>query len=46
MLACALVAMVVAVAAFPEIVTAGRYALSGTIARAIAARHRINAEVA
>ena len=45
-LACALVAMVVAVAAFPEIVTAGRYALSGTIARAIAARHRINAEVA
>jgi hypothetical protein len=45
-LACALVAMVVAVAAFPEIVTAGRYALSGTIARAIAARHRINAAVA
>jgi hypothetical protein len=44
-LACALVAMVVAVAAFPEIVTAGRYALSGTIARAIAARHRINTAV-
>jgi len=32
--------------AFPEIVTAGRYALSGTIARAIAARHRINAAAA
>ena len=45
-LACALVAMVVAVAAFPEIVTVGRHALSGTIARAIAARHRIHAAVA
>ena len=45
-LACALVAMVVALAAFPEIITVGRSALSGTIAGAIAARHRIHAQVA
>ena len=42
-LACAFVAMVGAAVAFPEVVTVGRYALTGTIARAVAARHRINA---
>lgn len=42
-LACAFVAMVGAAVVFPEVVTVGRYALTGTIARAVAARHRINA---
>ena len=42
-LACAFVAMVGAAIAFPEALTVGRYALTGSIARAVAARHRINA---
>jgi hypothetical protein len=42
-LACAFVAVVGAAVAFPEVLSVGRYALSGTIARAIAARHRLNA---
>ena len=42
-LACAVVAMVVAAVAFPEALTVGRYALTGSIARAVAARHGINA---
>ena len=42
-LACAFVAMVGAAVVFPEVVTVGRYALTGTIARAVAARHKINA---
>ena len=35
--------MVGAAVVFAEVVTVGRYALTGTIARAVAARHRINA---
>ena len=42
-LACAFVAMVGAAVAFPEALTAARYALTGSIARAVAARHGINA---